>query len=285
MSSRFAFLGTPKWLGFIAGAIVIAIVCTMLGQWQWNRYQARAADIALVQANYDTAPEQLTSFIPQVDSELDPDDEWRQVALQGEYVGQAFVIPQRGSGGNPADHVGGVFLADMDDGQQWAIVVNRGWYRTDSFTDHTSAQQLPSGEVDLVVRLRPAELPSERDLGEGQLHRLNPAQAVEVVTDDQGLGDPYATGFYGQLVSEQQAGSDVVPAELTPAQRPEANLGSHLSYALQWWVFAIGILAALVMFARRESRGAYAPVRRRRSEDDEDDFIDTQLQASATSSA
>lgn len=283
-SSSYAFLRTPRWYGIIAAAIAVACVCALLGYWQLTRYQGRAAEVNLVAANYDQDPVPLTELVSSATGDLHPGDEWRQVLVRGQYTGNVLVLPQRGVQGSPADHVVALFAAQLDTGESWAILVDRGWYRTDTFADHTAAQRLPGGEREVVLRLRHAEGLAVRTLAEGQIHRLNPEQAAAAATPGADLAIPLATGFYGQVAAETAAGADDFPDALELLPRPTADLGSHLSYAFQWWVFALGALGAVVILARREARdpGSYTP--RRTSSDDEDEDIEAQLQASATRS-
>ena len=306
---RYAFLSSPRWLGLIAGIVAVSVVCTLLGFWQWSRYEARAEQVDLVETNYQRDPVPLTDLVPSPQAALDTGDEWRQVQVTGEYVGDVLVLPQRGVGGTPADHVLGVLAVDVGAAEPWLMLVDRGWYRTDTFADHGPAQERPEGQVQAALRLRPAEEPSPRVLDAGQVHRLNPAQAAQVALGEIPDGEAeLVEGVYGQLAAESQGGSAVVPAELSMLPRPAADLGSHLSYALQWWVFALGCYVGLVILARREARdlrpsvsrdagddsGDHRPggrgddSRRRvraRDQDAEDEDIESQLQARATSSA
>lgn len=309
MSSRYGFLTSPRWLGLIAGIVAVSVVCALLGFWQWSRYEARAEQVDLVQTNYERDPVPLTDLVSSPQADLDPGDQWRQVHVTGEYLGEVLVLPQRGVGGTPADHVLGLLAVDAGAGEPWLMLVDRGWYRTDTFADHTAAQERPEGQVDAVLRLRPAEAPSPRVLADGQVHQLNPAQATQVAMGDVPDGEMHLVeGVYGQLATESQGGSAVIPAELSILPRPAADLGSHLSYALQWWVFALGCYVGLVVLARREARDSLTPVRpeadddrgdrgdhrpadrrrrreRARDHDAEDEDIESQLQARATSSA
>ena len=57
------------------------------------------------------------------------------------------------------------------------------------------------------------------------------------------------TGAYGLLVTEGGA----VPDDVAVAVRPVLDEGPHLSYSLQWYVFALGGFAALA-WALRDPR-------------------------------
>lgn len=300
MTGRYAFLRSTRWFGIAALVLAVSVTCVLLGRWQLSRYETKADQADLVTNNYDAPPVLATELLPTPESALAHRDTWRSVELHGEYLSPALLLPQRPIEGSAADHVIGVFAADTAAGT-WLFVVDRGWYPTDSFTDHSAQTELPEGEVSLTVRLRDAEPASDRDLGPGRLHALNPEQ---VLAEHAALGEADAdlddaeavTGAYGTLATEVPSTAEP-PA---PLPRPSTDLGNHLSYAFQWWVFGAGAWVGFVVLARREAAGlgaagAGAPAsgpatgtgpapaarsRRRRSfadEDAEDALIDAQL--------
>ena len=62
--------------GYIAFAIVFAIACAYLSNWQFTRNESRERQLALIAANYDAAPAELTDLVG-TDGSFDPDDQWR----------------------------------------------------------------------------------------------------------------------------------------------------------------------------------------------------------------
>lgn len=287
---RYAFLGTSRWWGIIAVVVLISLVCALLGYWQLTRYQGRAEQVELVETNYEADPVDLTELIGPAGGDVSAGHEWHPVRLTGQYLDPALVLPQRGVGGSPADHVVAVFAAQAPGGGTWLVLLDRGWYRTDSFADHTAALELPEGPVEVVARLRPAEAPSTRVLGEGQVHSLNPEQvAAQVLAGaDPAPEAELVTGVYARIATEEVDGVNTLPESVEILPRPAADLGSHLSYAFQWWIFAIGALVGLVILARREADGTIVRLNsksRGSREEDEDALVEEQLQASATNSA
>ena len=300
MRGRYAFLRSSRWVGIAALVLAVSVACVFLGRWQLSRYEAKADQAELVTSNYDAPPVAAIELLPTPQSALAHRDTWRSVELHGEYLTPALLLPQRPIEGSAADHVIGLFAADTTAGT-WLFVVDRGWYPTDSFTDHTTQTELPEGEVSLTVRLRGAEPASDRDLGPGRLHALNPEQVLAELTALDEAGTDLAeaevvTGAYGTLATEVPSTAEP-PA---PLPRPSTDLGNHLSYAFQWWVFAAGAWVGFVVLARREAAGLGAAVadtaaggsttgtgpapatrpRRRRSfadEAEEDALIDAQL--------
>jgi cytochrome oxidase assembly protein ShyY1 len=108
--------------------------------------------------------------------------------------------------------------------------------------------------VTVIARLYPDEpVVAGRSAPEGQVATIN----VESITG--GIDGPVFAGWYGQLVSEDP---EVATGSLW--SRPLLDEGPHLSYALQWYVFALmgyfGYGWALV----NEARGD-APVQSKRS--------------------
>ncbi|RYF04292.1 MAG: SURF1 family protein, partial [Oxalobacteraceae bacterium] len=133
-------------------------------------------------------------------------------------------------------------------------VIDRGWVPTGAdASESVEVPAAPQGEIALVVRLRTAERASARPPTDGWVHAIAPEQVVtaagEAAADSASDTDAALyTGVYGQRVSEDPAPAQV-PGTLPP---PDLDPGSHLSYAFQWWVFALGALVGLSWLARRE---------------------------------
>ncbi|MBO3093242.1 SURF1 family cytochrome oxidase biogenesis protein [Cellulomonas dongxiuzhuiae] len=240
-------------VGLVLVAVVVAVTCTFLGRWQWQRHVDRDAAIAVVEANYAAAPVDLADVVPDPDAVLPDTDAWRSVEVSGRYLDDATVLLRnRPVDGTPAYHALVPLLvtdaAPRDAGDPVAagrvLVVDRGWVPTgaDGSVD-VDVPAPPRGDVTVTVRLRPGEATSSRDAPARQVQAIAPAQ---VLTAGGVEGEPYAA--YGALVREQPAAAEPLGALAAPSTDP----GSHLSYAFQWWVFALGALAAFGVAARRE---------------------------------
>ena len=230
--------------GLVVVGLVLAVACTFLGRWQWHRHEWRDTQIATVERNYDAAPVAIGDVLACPAAPLADDDEWRQVALEGRYVPEATVLLRnRPVEGRPSYHV---LVPFQVTGTDELFVVDRGWVPTgeDASADVEVAEP-PAGDVRLVARIRHAENPSSRGAPAGWVQALAPEQVLAAA----GLDDasPYLH-VYGQLVSEDPAASTTLGA--LPA--PDLDPGSHLSYAFQWWVFALGGLVGFIWLARRE---------------------------------
>lgn len=283
--------------GLVAVAVAVAVVCTGLGYWQWLRHQDRSAAIAVVESNFEADPVPLAEVVGPLPGAVADDDVWTPVRVTGRYLPEETVLLRnRPVGGRPGFHVLVPFVvtddgtgtgtgtvadagtgADADAGRGTLLVVDRGWIPTDVSSADAPP---PSGEVELVVRLRADEPPSTRDAPAGQVQAISVPQVLAAAD----LESATAVDGYGVLASE-----DPAPAQpLGALPRPSTDPGSNLSYALQWWTFALGALVGFSILARRELVApaepgpvdAPVPPRRRRgpsAEDVEDALIDAQL--------
>ncbi len=260
-----------RWLGWLGLTTLFAVICVGLAQWQWQRRLETVAEIRVVAANWETSAVSLGEALPDRDA-LDPDLEWKPVALEGEYlVDEQLLARARPLNGRPGFEVLTPLL--LDDGS--VFVVNRGWLPVGSEQDSPDVvPEPPAGRVEVLARLKPGE-PELRGRGapEGQIATIHLPDVAERVD----AGD-VITGAYGLLDSESPA-PDSRPIAAT---RPVPDEGPHLSYTFQWYVFAlmgfIGYGWALRKERQRivsEQTGVPIPVRvkKRASDSDEEDAL------------
>jgi len=255
-----------RWAIYIALAVVFAIACAFLSNWQFTRNQERSAQLALVAENYDAAPVALADLFP-AGGRLSPEDEWHPVILTGTYLtDDQILVRNRPHGGTAAFEVLVPFR--LDDGR--VLLVDRGWVppgKDQPVPDAIPAP--PSGQATVVVRMRPGEaLPSSgRSAPEGQVPTINLGLVAEMVSAD--ARDALERTAYGVLVSE-----DPTPAEAPSAlEAPSDDPGPHLSYAIQWILFAVMGFIFIGYVIRTE--------RRHRREDAEDLQTDAPSPSSA----
>lgn len=279
-----------RWAIYIALAVVFAIACAFLSQWQFSRNEERAGQLALVAANYDADPVPLAEVIPP-DGTLDPQDEWRPVILTGRYLAEdQLLVRNRPHGGTAAFEV--LVPFQLDDGR--VVLVDRGWVPPgEDQPEPDTVPAAPSGDTTVVVRLRPGEpVPaSGRSAPDGQVPTINPGLVADTISPDAGAA--LERSAYGVMVTE-----DPAPASVPHAlEKPSDDPGPHLSYAIQWILFAamgfifIGYVIRTERRHRREdaaeavteagtatdaaARPAAASRRRRdRDADDEDALLD-----------
>ena len=240
--NEWSFLRSPRWAGYLALVIVFAVACCALGTWQLNRRAEALAEVARIDANYDAEAIPVAGALPDAD-EFDIDQRWQVVALSGEYlVDEEVVVRNRPFEGSSGFEVITPFL--LDDGS--VFMVDRGWIAQNSQGRPSEATPPPTDRVEVTARLKAGE---ERIAG-------RTTTGVELATIDldelaERVDGPAYTGAYGVLV---QSGADVEEPPLAAA-RPIRDEGPHLSYALQWYVFALLGFIGLAWAANQERKG------------------------------
>ncbi|MCG7423047.1 SURF1 family protein [Micrococcus sp. ACRRV] len=222
---RFGFLASGPWiLGFVV-CILFAFLCHGLAQWQWDRRVQVMHDVNRVLANYDDDPVPFAEA-SRLFTDFDSEDEWTPVTLTGRYeTDETLVVRNRPRAGAPGYEVLVPFVTE----EGVTVIVDRGWLPIGSQPGRPDAIPAPdpaAGEV--VVRVKPGEPALDRDAPEGQVPSIDLA-AIERI-----LGRPIADTAYGLMVSESPAAA-TVPNQLVA---PTLDEGPHLSYAIQWYIFA-----------------------------------------------
>jgi cytochrome oxidase assembly protein ShyY1 len=237
-----SFLRSRRWAGYLAITLVFASVCVSLGFWQLARRADAVAEIDRVATNFDADPTPVAEALPQLDS-FDESQEWLTVSMTGTYlVDDQLLVRNRPLGGNPGFEVLTPLLLSNGD----VFVVDRGWVPTGDTQDAPDAvPAAPSGTVSVVVRLKAGEPHLDsRSASPGQI------ATIELPLVEQQVGAPTYTGAYGLLATE-----DPAPAERPQGvEKPVPDEGPHLSYAFQWFVFALLGFVALGYIARQEYR-------------------------------
>lgn len=245
-----------RWSIYIALAVLFAVACAFLSNWQFSRNEQRSEQLALVEANYDAPPVPLDELIP-AGGELDPGDQWRPVRLVGTYLpDDTLLVRNRPHGGTAAFEVLVPFRAA--DGR--VLLVNRGWVPPgDDAPVPETVPAPPAGQTTVVVRLRAAEpVPaSGRSAPEGQVPTIAPSLVADRISAS--AAEALERSAYGIVVSEDPAPASMPKLLEDPSEDP----GPHLSYAIQWILFAVMGFVFIGYVIRTERR-------HRREEEDDD---------------
>jgi cytochrome oxidase assembly protein ShyY1 len=122
------------------------------------------------------------------------------------------------------------------------VVVERGWIPADSNLNPSNAFLPSQSEKTLVARVRLGELFPNRESPTGQLTSINLPEVQNLLMLDM------ETEYYFRMVSESPAES----SNPQPLSRPVLDEGNHLSYAVQWIIFAVMGFFALFWAIRQE---------------------------------
>lgn len=222
---RFGFVLSPGWIfGFVV-CILFAFLCHGLAQWQWDRRVEVMHQVNRVLENYDDEPVPFAQASGMFTA-FDTEDEWTPVTLRGEYLEeQTLVVRNRPRAGRPGYEV----LVPFRTQEGPVVVVDRGWLPIGSQPGRPDAIPAPHLDArEVVVRVKPGEPALDRDAPEGQVPSIDLARIGALVDG------PVADTAYGLMVQETPA-ADTTPSALV---EPTLDEGPHLSYAIQWYIFA-----------------------------------------------
>lgn len=238
-----------RWRRPLALAIVFAIGCALLSWWQFARRAETAQANALVVANYNAEPRPLGDVLQGLGA-YSAGQRWMQVQVTGTYlVRDQLLVRDRQLGGNPGFEV--LTPLRLPDGD--VFVIDRGFLNVGTKQDRPDTVPAPpSGTVTVVARLQADEhaIPG-RSAPAGEI----PSIDLEAVAKD--VGAPTYTGAYGLMVGETPPAA-TNPIPLAPPSFGDDE-GTHLSYAIQWILFALIAFFGLGWSVRRSLRDAGDP--------------------------
>ena len=173
--------------------------------------------------------------------------QWRPAGARGTYLpDEQVLIVNRSQGGVAGMNVLTPLL--LDDGR--AIIVNRGFIALNA-----TPPAAPSGEVKVVGLLRSTEGRTTGQAREAsgeltEFFRLDIARLQEQI-------EPELLNV--ALVAEVSEPAD--STTLLPVSSPELSEGSHLSYAIQWLIFATAVIVGWILAVRKSisNRARSAP--------------------------
>ncbi|MFE9426050.1 SURF1 family protein [Kitasatospora sp. NPDC006697] len=247
----YRFLLTGRWVLTVLIALLLIPACIRLGFWQLHRHEARVARNNLIGASLKAAPVPFDSLSPRPGFHVPGDLTWRTVTATGEYdTAHEFVVRQRtaADGGTIGYFV--ITPLKLADGHG-EVLVNRGW--VDSGSDATQYPPVPAaprGTITATGRMRADETSASsgiRDRGglpDRQFMLINTAEQAKAT-------GATLLGGYLELASTDPAPAD--QPQLIPAP-DHSDIGPHMAYAIQWWLFAAMVPVGLWIMIRREAR-------------------------------
>jgi len=244
MKGRYAFLWSPTW---IVGAVVVvgvAVLFVNLGLWQLRRLDERTALGVTIESRLSAEPVELGRLLSTFDG--DPSAlEYRRAVVTGTYRVDDEILLQARTYRARSGH-NAVTPLTWDGG---VVAVNRGWVPVDSDGPPVPTALPPDGEVTVTGILLASE-------DRGPTGVQNPDGSYDNIgrldlTLLEPQWGPGLAAVYLQL-EEQEPPPGEYPIPLDP---PEITNGPHLSYAIQWFLFAaialIGFPSLVVTTAKR----------------------------------
>lgn len=249
----------PRWLALLVVMLIAASVMAKLGEWQFER--ARQSGESAEQAKI---AQQSSTTVP-IGDVISPSETFPKaannvkVSVTGHYLGaDQLLVADREQDGRTGFWV--LTPLAQEDGSTVPVV--RGWVA--SADDPAAAQPDSDTEVTVTGLLQPGEPPAARDPGEtsglpeGQIDRVAVAQLAAI------WPQPMITGFV--VLDSQTPATGPTPTQVPPPTSDGAVDWGNLSYAVQWWLFALIALFFWYRLVRDDHRGLL-----RRGRDDDDD--------------
>jgi len=233
MPLRFA----PRWYWVLLTAALLPVFVA-LGNWQWQRGQVREAQWQEFARGSDEAIEASAQALERL-------PRYTHVRVAGRFDGERqFLLDNISHNGAPGYQV--LTVLELAEGSN--LLVNRGWLPFLGYREQLPDVALPAESVADLLTLtgRLAALPVA-GLPSG---RAGPAMA----------GDwPRVASFPTAAQLEAAYGAPLLPAVLLldadsgPGylrdwQPPGLQPARHIGYAVQWWAFALLLLALFIGF-------------------------------------
>lgn len=248
---------SPRWLAGHLLALTLVVLFVNFGFWQLRRHEERGAYNALVGMRLAAEPEPYPQLRARLSLEAPPEDAAsiayrRAVSKRPVTSAREVLLRSRALNGQPGYHVLTPLL--LEDGS--ALLVDRGWVPFELDTPPVAEAAPPAGPVTVSGTLLPRQTQpaglGAKDPPTGELDAV-----FWVDTERLSAQLPYRLDpVYLELTAQSPAQEGPLPRPLPP---PELDGGPHLSYALQWFSFAlIGVVgyAFLLRSVLRERRAA-----------------------------
>lgn len=225
-----------RTLAFIVFALAVAVGCVRLGFWQLARLGERRARNAAITHRMDAPPvswDEATRDSARA--------RFRRVQLTGRYdYTRELVLTSRGRNGAPGVYV----LTPLAVSGMPAVLVNRGWaYAADGMT--VDLAKWHEGDTATVVGFLDDFVPAY-----GMVSTPSQSRGVRHLVRDsieQRLGERVAPFLVVQRLGSEPTDSITHLVRVDP---PPMDEGSHRSYAIQWFAFAIIAVVGATAVAR-----------------------------------
>lgn len=215
----FKNLTKPKWvlLTIVIGFLIFLFI--RLSDWQFDRYNQRILNNETTSLSLLAEPKLLEN-VDQLNELID----WQRVSVNGSFIDkESRLIRRQYLESNLGFYVITPFVTDT----QLKILINRGWIPIgESASVVQNIPPAPTGNIKITGHIQSYDKSkiNPSDLPENQMNFLQSSY----------FNDLSDTNKYIQLDSSNLFESDVIPIPL-----PVISNGPHLSYAIQWILFAL----------------------------------------------
>jgi cytochrome oxidase assembly protein ShyY1 len=245
MPGSYRFAARPRWIAGHVLAIVAIVGFVLLGFWQLRRHDQRRDTNSAISERSAAAPSSIAALL--ADFGDDPLAlEFRRVRIWGRYrLGDEVLWQARTFNGQSGHNVLTPFLTENG-----AVMINRGWVPIDVVGPPVVGAEPEPGDVEIVGVIRRGQQrgrfgPIDPDVG-----HLDRVSRVDLARLQQQI-DVQLYDFYVLLEDQSPPLKGTFPM-LRPA--PAAEAGPHLSYAVQWFMFAAVVAVGYPVLLRKTAR-------------------------------
>lgn len=243
----YRFLVQPKWIaGFLACLLVMAAMVG-LAQWQLNRLDSKRAVNSAITVARTAEVKPATAVLPKAAADNPKAaDEWRRVSATGTYQVDKTILVR----GRTLNSVVGfeiVVPLITNDGEM--ILIDRGFVPAPARADQLPAvPPAPAGVVTVTGSVR---IPYQATESATNIVKIQGADTVRAI-DNERLAKQLSITLRGGFVSALTETGGTA-AGLTRIPLPVLDEGPHLSYAIQWFLFAGMVLFGFGYVAKKEA--------------------------------
>jgi surfeit locus 1 family protein len=245
---------TPRFIVLHVLVLAVVAVLVQLGTWQLARHEEASELVQAQEERFEQAPAPVGTILDGLeldDTEQLAELEFRQVTATGTWR-PADEVLQRGRSlqGRSGFHV--LTPLDLDGGG--TVLVRRGWVPFDNdLRPPVTDAAPPDGAVEVQGYLersipQPTGPLSQRDPAEGGLDIVFHADVGRLAGQLGGDVLPMLVHMEGQVPPQVGELPVTVP-------RPAPDRGPHLSYAIQWFSFAVIAVGMYGLWQRRRASG------------------------------
>jgi len=241
--------------------LAVAVVCVLLGNWQFERLATVRANNDLLAERLDQPPADLAQLAGTEGDGVDEQAlEFRRVEVTGTYRTDEEVLQRNRQHQNQQ---GFHLLTPLELSDGGVVLVRRGWVPAQLTEPPVTDALPPEGPVTVTgVLERPVEQPAfgASDPDDGLLERVFHTDTARLERQIDGSLFPMVLRLQSQVPPLPDA-----PGELPIViPRPELDEANHLSYGVQWYSFAA--LAVIVygawLWTNHRRRAAGSPEQR-----------------------
>ena len=253
-------LVSRRWVWVTVVVLILMGVLARLGFWQLDRLEQRRAENALLLAALESAPIDLNAKLAEyggmAPGEVPDALMNRDVMMVGEYdYNNQRILKLQSWNGRAGVHLITPFLPN---GTNVAVLVDRGWIpdseyiARNTFEEQTGVQAVEGyiAQTETISR----RLTTDENGASGPSHELF---RVDIATLESEFPYSLAPFYVKRSVASNVDASTTLPIPVP--KEVDLSEGPHLDYAMQWFIFSLGLGVAYVIYVNRSLKHSVYP--------------------------